>query len=71
MDFTANKTLTNFLPMAGFKRQRVDSDKLYYTNKTGSQIKIDFRSKEIHFMNSRGETLKVVTKTSDEELLNF
>lgn len=71
MDFIANKTLTNFLPMAGFKRQRVDSDKLYYTNKKGSQIKIDLHSKKIFFMNSKGETVKEVFKTTDEELLNF
>lgn len=71
MDFIANKTLINFLPMAGFKRQRVDSDRLYFTNKDGNQIKVDLRSKDIFFINSKGFTIKETSVTTDEELLNF
>ena len=57
--FTADSGFVNYIQIQGFiKRQgEPDSEKEYYSNNIGAQIKINTKTKMISFLNANGYVL--------------
>ena len=52
--FTLNSTLVGYLTTNGFVNREVDSDKNYYVNANGNQVRLDKETKEISILNNKG-----------------
>lgn len=56
---TVDSGLTNYIQIQGFIRRQgePDSEKEYYSNNIGAQIKINTKTKMISFLNANGYVL--------------
>lgn len=69
--FEANKSFVDYITMMGFQKRQVDSEKEYYSNENGNQIKIDNSTKIISLMNKNGHTVDFATVFSNEQIDTF
>lgn len=68
--FQVNKSFIDYITMIGFQKRQVDSEKEYYSNSLGNQIKIDNETGLISLLNRKGNTVdfaNVFTNTQIEE----
>lgn len=69
--FTLNSTLVGYLTTNGFVNREVDSEKDYYANANGNQIRLDKETKEISILDNRGNnqgTYMTINLSTLEEL---
>lgn len=69
--FKADKSFIDYLTIKGFKRVQINSDKEYYVNKKGFQIKIDNDTKIIYLLNEKGHTVTYATVFFSDRLDTF
>jgi len=69
--FKANKALTDYIRKAGFKHHYTNSREQYYTNKEGNQIRIDYKSGIITFLDSKGYSIEYSTVFTSSQIDNF
>lgn len=69
--FEANKSFVDYITMMGFQKRQVDSEKEYYSNENGNQIKINNSTKIISLMNKNGHTVDFATVFSSEQIDTF
>lgn len=69
--FKADKSLIDYLTIKGFKRVQINSDKEYYVNEKGFQIKIDNDTKIIYLLDEKGHTVAYATVFFSDRLNKF
>ncbi len=69
--FQANKSFVDYITMMGFQLKENDSDKKYYINEKGNQIRIDFQTNLITLLDSKGYVISYSTQYSNEEINKF
>lgn len=69
--FEANKSFVDYITMIGFEKKHVDSEKDYYVNFKGNQIRIDYSINEIALINKHGDLIDYSTTFSIEQIDNF
>lgn len=69
--FQADKSFVNYITMIGFQRRQVDSDKEYYTNNLGNQIKIDNETGLISLLNKKGNTVDFANVFTNVQIDEF
>ena len=69
--FTANKSFINYITMLGFKRKEVNSEKKYYVNTKGNQIKIDYETGIITLLNKYGNSVDFSNTFTNEQIDKF
>lgn len=52
--FVVGTNLVNYLQSIGFKKREADSEKSYFVNKKGNQIRIDYDTGEIALLDNKG-----------------
>lgn len=70
-NFQANRLFRDFITIKGFKRMQVHSNKEYYTNSNGKQIKIDSESGMISLINKNGITEDFSNIMSSDQINEF
>ena len=69
--FSANKSFVDYITMMGFQFKEVDSEKKYYVNKKGKQIRIDYETGIISFLNEYGNVVDFSNTFSNEQIDKF
>ena len=69
--FTANKSFVNYITMLGFKHKEVNSEKKYYVNTKGNQIKIDYETGIITLLNKYGNSVDFSNTFTNEQIDKF
>ena len=58
--FKVGKSFIDFISINGFEQKQVDSEKHYYVNSKGNQIKIDNEKGIITLLNKYGNVVHIV-----------
>jgi hypothetical protein len=69
--FRANESFVDYIQMIGFQHRHVDSEKQYYVNSKGNQIRIDYESGIIALLNSRGNVVDYSSTFTNNQIDNF
>jgi hypothetical protein len=69
--FTAEKSFIDYITMMGFQFKETDTEKKYYVNKKGNQIKVDFNSKIITLIDRNGFTVDFSETFTNEQIDKF
>lgn len=69
--YTSNQLLIDFLLSNGYKHVHNDSDKKYYVNSYGNQIRIDYSYKLVALINKHGYVVEEVSYVTEDRLLEF
>lgn len=69
--FSANKSFVDYITMLGFKHTEVDSQKKYYVNEKGNQIKIDYETGIITLLNKNGYSVDFSNTFTNEQIDKF
>ena len=69
--FTADKSFIDYITIIGFVHREVDSEKKYYVNSKGKQIKIDYSNGLITLMNKNGNTVDYSSTFTNEQIDKF
>lgn len=69
--FTADKSFIDYITILGFVHREVDSEKKYYVNSKGKQIKIDYSNGLITLMNKNGNTIDYSSTFTNEQIDKF
>ena len=69
--FSANKSFVDYITMLGFKHTEVKSQKKYYVNEKGNQIKIDYETRIITFLDKSGYNVDFSTNFTNEQIDKF
>lgn len=69
--FKANDTFVEFIKGLGFQYRHVDSEKQYYVNQRGNQIKIDRDTGIITLLNSRGYVVDYSNVYTSKQISEF
>lgn len=69
--FKADKSFTDFINVMGFEQKQVDSEKHYYVNSKGNQIRIDNEKGIITLLNKYGNVVDFSNTFSNTQIENF
>lgn len=69
--FQADKSFIDYITMMGFQFKETDSDKKYYVNDKGNQIRVDLESKLITLLDNKGYVVSYSSQYSNEEIDKF
>ena len=69
--FTADKSFIDYITILGFVHREADSEKKYYVNSKGKQIKIDSSNGLISLIDKHGNTVDYSTTFTNEQIDNF
>ena len=69
--FTADKSFIDYITILGFVHREVDSEKKYYVNSKGKQIKINYSKGLITLMNKNGNTIDYSSTFTNEQIDKF
>ena len=69
--FSADKSFVDYITMIGFQFRETDSEKKYYVNKHGKQIRIDFESGDITLLDRRGYVVDFSNHFTNEQIDKF
>jgi len=69
--FEADKAFVDYITMMGFQFKETDTEKKYYVNKKGNQIKIDFNSKIITLLDKGGYVVDSSDTFTNEQIDKF
>lgn len=69
--FSADKSFVDYITMTGFQFKETDSEKKYYVNKHGKQIRIDFNSKLITLLDKKGYVVDFSSTFTNEQIDKF
>lgn len=69
--FTANKAFVNYITMLQFEHKEVKSEKKYYVNTKGNQIKIDYQTGIITLLNKYGNSVDSSNTFTNIQIAKF
>lgn len=69
--FSADKSFVDYITMIGFQFKETDSEKKYYVNKKGNQIKIDYHTGIITLLNKYGTSVDFSNTFTNEQIDKF
>lgn len=69
--FSVNKSFVDYITMMGFEFKETDSEKKYYVNKNGNQIRIDYNNNLITLLNKFGNVVESAGAFSSESIDKF
>lgn len=69
--FKVGKSFIDFISINGFEQKQVDSEKHYYVNSKGNQIKIDNEKGIITLLNKFGNVVDFSNTFSSEQIEKF
>lgn len=69
-NFKANN-IEPFLNLIGFEKRQVASEKVYFSNEKGNQIKIDKEENSIIFIDRYGFTVGIYDSVDDKDIADL
>ena len=69
--FKVGKSFIDFISINGFEQKQVDSEKHYYVNSKGNQIKIDNEKSIITLLNKYGNVVDSSSTFNNEQIEKF
>ena len=69
--FKVGKSFIDFISINGFEQKQVDSEKHYYVNSKGNQIKIDNEKSIITLLNKYGNVVDFSSTFNNEQIEKF
>lgn len=69
--FSANKSFVDYLTILGFQFKETDSEKKYYVNPKGNQVKIDYETQIITLLNKYGHVVDFSNTFTNEQIDRF
>lgn len=69
--FSLGKSFIDYITMIGFKEKETSTDKKYYVDSKGKQIRLDYDSKEIAFLDNHGNLVESSSSFTIEEVDKF
>lgn len=69
--FKVGKSFIDFISINGFEQKQVDSEKHYYVNSKGNQIKIDNEKGIITLLNKYGNVVDFSSTFNNEQIEKF
>lgn len=69
--FITDRKFVNYIKQLGFQHHVAESDKKYYTNSLGNQIKIDYDNGIITLLNAKGNVVDYSSSFTDTQINKF
>ena len=69
--FKADEAFTKYVQMIGFEHKHMDSEKQYFVNKRGNQIRVDVDGGEIAFINRYGNVVDKAHSFTSKQVDEF